>query len=202
MTKSPFILLEGAIHQEACNDIIASLNHSIPNYMNDEPIVTYKFNALEQLRLSSLIDDLLDYAEGYYGYETQMLSQFRFEWYPEGYKAKDISSDSNIRFNGEWIKSREVDFTIIVFLSSEVTSNIQHRDLQHVGGGLQFPTHKFTLHPTSGDVLMFPSNNHFLNAVSDVTIGNLNFIRITVTATQDYVYDKDKFPGNFKLWFK
>lgn len=201
MSKSPFILLEDAIHLKACNDIIASLNHSIPNYMNEKVALTIKFNKLEELRLQPLIDDLLDYAEPYYGFDTQSISTFMFEWYPEGYSHKPISSDSYTYFNGQWIKSREIDFTILIFLSNSVTSNLNDRDIQHVGGGLQFPTHGFTLHPKSGDVLMFPADNHFLNTVSDIDLGNMNMIRVLITAKNDYKYDRQKFPGTFKTWF-
>lgn len=201
MNKSPFILLENAIDPKACDDIITSLNHSIPNYMNDKVAMTLKFNKLEELRLQPLIDDLLDYAEPYYEFETQSLSTFLFEWYPEGYQAKPMSSDSYTYFNGKWIKSREIDFTILIFLSSTVTKTINDPNTEHVGGGLQFPTHGFTLHPKSGDLLMFPSDNHFLNMIDGVSLGNMNLIRILVTAKQDYKYDKRKFPGTYKTWF-
>jgi hypothetical protein len=201
MTKSPFIIVENAISKKACDEIITSLQHSEPNYMHDKVALTIKFNKLEELRLQSLLDDLLDYAEPYYGFETQKVAPFIFEWYPQGYESKYISSDSNTFFDGKWIKSRQVDFTILLFLSTESHDSISDRDMQHVGGGLQFPTHAFTLHPKAGDLLMFPSNKNFLNTVSSIKLGNMNLIRILVTAKEDYNYEKEKFPGTYKDWF-
>jgi hypothetical protein len=201
MIKSPFILVENVLSKEACNEIIASLNHSEPNYMHDKVALTIKFNKLEELRLQSMIDDLLDHAESYYGFETKKLAPFIFEWYPENHEAKPMSSDSNIYFEGKWVKSREVDFTILLFLSTEKMDVIQDREIEHVGGGLQFPTHGFTLHPKAGDLLMFPSDRHFLNTFGSVKLGNLNLIRILVTAKETYKHDRQKFSGTFKDWF-
>jgi hypothetical protein len=201
MIKSPFIIVENVLSKEACNEIIASLNHSEPNYMHDKVALTIKFNKLEELRLQTLIDDLLDHAESYYGFSTQKLAPFVFEWYPEAYEAKPISSDSNVYFEGKWVKSREVDFTILLFLSTERNDTIDDRDTEHFGGSLQFPTHGFTLHPKAGDLLMFPSDRHFLNTFSSVKIGNMNLIRILVTAKETYKYNRHQFPGTFNDWF-
>jgi hypothetical protein len=201
MTKSPFILIENVLTQKACSEIIASLNHSEPNYMYDKVALTIKFNKLEELRLQSLIDDVLDHAEAYYGFETLKTAPYIFEWYPETYQAKPISSDSNIYFEGKWAKSRDIDFTILIFLSTQKTDSIDNRIYEHVGGGLQFPTHGFTLHPKAGDLLMFPSNRYFLNTIGSVNLGNMNLIRILVTAKTTYKYDRHKFPGTFKDWF-
>src|ERR1700757_1357362 len=111
MIKSPFILLENVLSMKACNDIITSLQHSEPNYIDNKVVLTIKSNKLEELRLQPLVDDLLDYAESYYGFETMKIHPFIFEWYPESYEAKYISSDSNIFFDGKWVKSKQVDFT-------------------------------------------------------------------------------------------
>lgn len=200
-TKSPFILIENVLDRQACNQIITSLSYSMPNKINDNPAMTLAFNKLEEIRLQPLIDDLLDYSEPYYEFETKRLSSYHFEWYPEGYQAESIKTDAHLFEHGKWIKYKETDFTILLSLSDEIVEGSLENDRQHVGGSLQFPTHQFTLHLKVGDLLMMPSDRHFLYNISNVTLGNMFLCHIMVTSKIPYKYNRHAFNGTFKDWF-
>jgi hypothetical protein len=201
-SKSPFILWEDFIPQNQCEEILINLKHSIPNRNNKNvPIKTIKTNQLDEIRLMPKIDELLDHAEQYYGFKTLNVSPFDYEWRAEGYEAEQPRPDNGMFFNGKWIKSKDVDFTIIVFLSTSKDVSIKDTFLESFGGKLEFFNHKLTIAAKAGTVVMFPSNEHFLNTFSDVTLGNSNCARIQITATTPYDYKAENFPGDYRTWF-
>lgn len=201
-TKSPFILIEDFLAPEMCEEIVLSLKHTVPNRdAKNFPIKTLKFNALQELRIMSSIDDLLDEAEPYYGFETLNISQFAFEWYAEGCKALPPLSDNSIFLNGKWLKTKDIDFTIIIFLSSTNDSSIRDTVMESFGGKMEFINHDLTITPKVGTMIMFPANHYFLNTFTDVFLGNLNCVRVHVTSKVPYEYKPENFPGDRRSWF-
>lgn len=200
--KSPFILDENFLSPETCEEIILSMRHTVPNRDHrNNPIKTIKFNPIAELRLMPLIDDLLDKAEEYYDTTIVNTKEFAFEWYADGYNAITPTSDNSNFLGGKWIKMKDIDFTIIIFLSSSKGSDLYDTVTESFGGNLEFINHDLTLSPTAGTMLMFPANHYFLNTVSDVSLGNCNFVRIHVTSSTPYQYSPAKFPGDRRTWF-
>jgi hypothetical protein len=200
--KSPFILREDFISPEWCEEIILSLNNNVPNRdMRNKPIKTTKFNALAEMRLLPLIDDLLDEAEEYYDFTAVDTKQFMFEWYAEGYEHITPTSDNSNFLAGKWHKMKDIDFTIIIFLSSSKRSDLRDTDIESFGGELEFINHDLTINHKAGTMVMFPSNHYFLNTVSDVALGNSNMIRIHVTASTPFQYSPNDYPGDRRVWF-
>jgi len=201
--KSPFILREDFISPEWCEEIILSLKHNVPNRdIKKNPIKTMKFNALAELRLLPKVDDLLDEAEEYYGFTAVDTKQFVFEWYTEGYNAITPTSDNSNFFAGKWHKMKDIDFTIIIFLSSSKGSDLRDTFVESFGGELEFINHDLTIKPKAGTMVMFPSNHYFLNTVSSVSLGNSNMIRIHVTASTPFQYSPNDYQGDHRVWFK
>ena len=201
-SKSPFILIEEFIDPLECEDIILSLKHNIPNRdIKNIPIKTIKTNALAEIRLMPKIDDLLDQAEPYYGFETMNISPFSFEWMAENFEGDYPQADNAMYFNNKWIKSKDIDFTIIIFLTDSKTSSISDTLTECFGGKMEFFNHNLTITPKAGTMVMFPSNDHFLNNFTEVSLGNLNVIRIHVTAKVPFKYDPANFPGDYRTWF-
>jgi hypothetical protein len=202
VAKSPFILVENFITYEQCEEIILSMKHTLPNRdLKNVPIKTYKTNQLAEIRLMPAIDDFLDRAEPYYGFETFNISPFNFEWMTEGYKAEQPKPDNGTFFDGKWTKSKDIDFSILIFLSSVEESSITDTLMESFGGRLEFFNHNLTITPKAGTMVMFPSNEYFLNTFTDVMLGNLNCIRIYVTSKVPYVYNPENFPGDLRTWF-
>lgn len=200
--KSPFILVENFLTKNECEDLILSLQHSIPN--RDEKnyaIKTIKYNQLAEIRIMPKLDDFLDQTEPYYGFTTKDISPFNFEWYAETYKGGMLKADNALYINNKWVKSRDIDFTILIFLSDSKTTSITDTMFECFGGKLEFFNHKLTITPKAGTILMYPANDHFLNTFTEVGLGNLNCIRVEITASIPYVYNPKDFPGDYRTWF-
>jgi hypothetical protein len=201
-SKSPFILQEDFIPFEQCEDIVLSLKHTLPNRdMKNTPIRTIKTNQLAEIRLTEKLDALLDVAEQYYGFSTLNISPFKFEWLAEGYKSEPPRPDNASYFDGKWVKSKDFDFTVLIFLGSSKNSSIRDTLMESFGGKVEFLNHQLTIIPKAGTMLMFPSNDYFINTYTDVAMGNMNVIRIHITAQTPFVYDKNQYPGDYRTWF-
>jgi len=201
-SKSPFILVEDFLSLEQCEDIVLSMKHSIPDRNRENyPIKTFKTNALAEIRIMPEFDDFLDRAEPYYGFKTQAISPFMFEWYAEGFQGDSPKADNGIYTNGKWVKSGNVDFAVIIFLSTAKDTSISDTLMECFGGKLEFLNHNLTIKPKAGTMLMFPANSHFLNTFTEVGLGNLNCIRIHLAATTPYEYKMENFPGDYRTWF-
>lgn len=201
-SKSPFILVEDFLSLEQCEEIILSMKHSIPDRNNENyPIKTFKTNALAEIRIMPQFDDFLDGAEPYYGFKTRNISPFMFEWYAEGFQGDFPKSDDGIYSNGKWVKSNNVDFAVIIFLSTSKDTSISDTLMESFGGKLEFLNHNLTIKPKAGTMLMFPANSHFLNTFTEVGLGNLNCIRIHISSETPYVYKMENFPGDYRTWF-
>lgn len=201
-SRSPFILVEDFIPFNECEEIVLNLKHSIPNRdSKNNPVKTFKTNQLAELRLMERVDNFLDNAETYYGFQAVNLSPFNFEWMPEGYLGEPPKPDDGIFFNGKWTKSKDIDFTLLIFLSSTKDVSISDTLMESFGGKLEFFNHNLTITPKAGTILMFPSNEHFLNTFTEVSLGNLNCIRCYITAKEPYKYSPSDFPGDYRTWF-
>jgi hypothetical protein len=201
-SRSPFILIEDFISFNECEDIILNLKHTIPNRdAKNHPIKTLKTNQLAEIRLMDRIDTFLDKAEVYYNFITLNLSPFNFEWMTEGYLGEPPKPDNGMYFNGKWTKSRDIDFTIMIFLSSSKDTSITDTLMESFGGKLEFFNHNLTITPKAGTMLMFPANDNFLNTFTEISLGNLNCIRCHVTAKDPFIYKPTDFPGDYRTWF-
>lgn len=202
-SKSPFLLIEDFLTLQQCEDIVLSMNHTIPDRNRENyPIKTFKTNTLAEIRIISQLDDFLDKAEPHYGFKTQAISPFQFEWYAEGFQGDFPKADNGIYVNGKWLKSINVDFSIIIFLSTSKTTSITDTVMECFGGTLEFLNHNLTIKPKAGTMLMFPANSHFLNTFTEVGFGNLNCIRIHIASEVPYEYKPENFPGDYRTWFK
>jgi len=201
-SKSPFILIEDFIESSQCEDIVLSLKNTIPNRdIKNNPLRTIKSNQLAEIRLMPKVDEILDIAEPYYGFETLNISPFLFEWMAEGYKGESPKPDNAIQLNGKWLKSKDIDFTILIFLSTTKENNLTDSLLESFGGKVEFFNHGLTITPKAGTILMFPANEYFLNNYTEVALGNLNVVRVHITSKVPYKYSPDNFPGDYRTWF-
>ena len=201
-TKSPFILLEDALPADKCEEIILSTHTSTPNRdAKNNPTKTYKYNELAEVRLMPMIDNVLDGAEKHYGFETLKIHPFNFIWMAEGCKGDGFKMDNGHYYDGKWTQTKDIDFTILVFLSTVQKSSITDSLMESFGGNLEFYNHRLTFSPKAGTMLMYPAGANFLNTFTTVELGNLHYIKIPITAKVPYVFKNENFPGNMNTWF-
>ena len=207
VSKSPFFVIKELISPLQAEDVVTRLKHTIPNTdQKGDPAVTYKGNALSESRIIPIFYQVLPTIEGYYNFNTKTLTPFTFEWYPTGYSGQKAKCEGSKLINkrgktSSWHKISDYDFTVVVFLNDYSDSNMFDERFEVRGGKLEFPTHEFGFNPERGTAIVYPCCPNFINAVSPVQIGDLNIIRFHIIADEDYVYDMNNFPGNYKTWF-
>ena len=207
MSKSPFLVIKELVSPLQCEDMVARLKHTVPNTdQKGDPTVTLKGNRLSESRITGVFNQVLPSVENYFGFETKTLTPFTFEWYPTGYKGQKATCEGFQLFNkrgqsATWHQVKDYDFTVVVFLNDYSDERMFDERYEVRGGKLEFPTHEFGFNPERGTAIVYPCRPNFANAVSPVEIGDLNVARFHIIAKEEFDYDMDKFPGNYKTWF-
>lgn len=203
--KSPFYVKQEFISPFLAEQVVDTLmaDITIPDTdIEGVPVTTFVQNEqIEQLifeRIEPLIDDLEDYYEfEYQGTEDNIM----FEWRSE--RCKPVPQCENSSFlRKKWLRTKERDITGIVFLNDFNDKTPFESEYEVYGGKLEFPQHGFSFNPQKGTLILFPSGPHFINAFSEVLVGESLVARFHMVATKPYMYDVKKFPGDYRTWFK
>lgn len=205
--KSPFLVIKDLLSPLQCEDIVSRLKHTVPN--SDQlgnPTVTYKGNALSEIRITNVIKELMPEIEKYYAFIEKTLTPFIFEWYPAGFTGQVASCEGSVllRKKGEgkhWQKVKDYDFSVVIFLNDSNYGQDFDERFEVRGGKLDFPTHDFGFNANRGMALIYPCCSNFINAIGPVSVGNLNLIKFNIIAEEEYQYTPENFPGGYLEWF-
>ena len=205
--RVPFLINRDIISPLQCEDMVLRLRHTLPNTdQRGNPTVTFKSNALSEMRIHDSLDEVFDSFEAHYGVTVRTVTPMAFEWYPTGFAGQTATCEgSTVRKKRgsptEWRKVKDYDFTGIIFLNDfSADTNFDGR-FEVRGGKLDFPTHGFGFNPARGTVLIYPCCSNFVNAVSPVELGDSNIVRFHIVVEGEYVYNIDDYPGGYKEWF-
>lgn len=205
--KSPFLIVRNFLSPLKCEEVVEGLRNTLPNTdQRGNPTLTVKGSRLFESRMLPDFKDLLPDFENYYNVETKTTTPFAFEWYPTGYAGEKAKCDG-YQFLGkrgksaEWIRVKDYDFTVTIFLNDHSDSHNFDERFECRGGKLEFPTHDFGFNPTRGTMVIFPCRPQFINAVGGVQLGDMNMIRFHVITKDDYEYNPEEFKGGYKEWF-
>jgi hypothetical protein len=202
-TRSPFLVIENFISPLTCEDIVDRIGITFPETDADgRPCKSVTANRLTEIRLADYLDESREFTEEYYGVEIKGIHPLQFEFYPEGCKASPPTCENSILAGGAWRRSNNRDFVGILFLTDYQEKAPFDPSFEVRGGKLQFPTHDFGFNPKRGMLVIFPGNENFVYSTSAVEVGDLHQVKILMTASENYVYDKRSFPGNYEVWFK
>jgi hypothetical protein len=73
---------------------------------------------------------------------------------------------------------------------------------KHVyGGKLEFPVYNFGFQPQAGTMVVYPACERFISLTSPIQVGDLQFVRFHICGEGLWIYDPQKFPGDFRTWF-
>lgn len=201
-SKSPFIVIDKFLSPLECEAAVERSFFSFPNRDDkNQPIKSVTRNITTEELILDRMDDVLDFMEDYYGYEHGGILPIEVEHYPEGAKSEGTRCENSL-YNGKWLRVNDQDFTAILFLKDDNTSTNFDDYYEVYGARLQFPNYNFSFHPQRGQLIIFPSNQHFLNATIPPSIGDLYQLRMQFVGMKPYAFDPKMFPGNHTTWFK
>jgi hypothetical protein len=201
-SKPPFFVVEEFLSPKQCEYIVDMLGCISPDLNNkNNPVKMVKLDKdLEQIvfeRLQSIVPNI----ESYYDFKYKGTERMAFEWFPEGFKDPECVCENSSYLRKKWVRTRSRDLTGVLFLSNFRDSAPFDSEYEVYGGKLEFPQHNFSFHPSRGQLIIYPSGPHFINANSEVLIGDMHQIRFHITGAMPYLYNPEKFPGNYKSWF-
>jgi hypothetical protein len=200
-SKSPFFVVEGFLSPLLCEQILAHVDFSVPDFdVEDRPIKTMKTNELAETIIYQRLVDLFPTLEQYYGLEHKGTEEISFEWFPESSQG-GFECGNAAFLRGKWLRVRPRDLSAILFLSDYQDKLPFEDDYEVYGGKLEFPQHAFSFQPKRGTLIIFPSDPHFINITSQVFAGDMFQARLHFAAKQTYLYQPTQFPGNFTTWF-
>lgn len=199
--KSPFYVVENFISPMMCEDLIDVCDFNVPdqNKEGDEVLTTKTSDRAEAViysRLLQLVPDL----EQYYGLTYKGTERIQFEWFPPG-SSNEPHAENAVFVRGSWLRTRMRDLSAILFLTDYQETPPFDGEYEVFGAKLEFPQHKFGFNPRRGTLIVFPSEQHFINLTSTVFAGDAYQARIHMAATEPYIYNPTGFQGNYLSWF-
>lgn len=201
--RSPFLVIPDFVSPLTCEDIVDRLASTFPETdENGRPCKSVMANPLSEIRLADYLEEACDFVEEYYDVSIKGVHPLQFESYPEGCAASKLTCENSIFADGKWIRSNSKDFVGILFLSDYQEKAPFDPMFEVKGGKLQFPTHNFGFNPKRGMLVIFPGSEYFVHNTSAIQVGDLYQVKIYMTASENYVYSPDSFPGNYEVWFR
>ena len=201
--KSPFFVVQEFLSPLQCEDIVDMLEMYVPDVnTNDDPIKTIKHHNLSEKIIFERFEDHIDNIEQRYDIEYRGTEKMSFEWYPEGCDGEAPHCENSNYVRKKWLKTKDNDFTAVLFLSDYQTKVPFDSDYEVYGGKLEFPQHNFGFNPERGTLVIFPSGPHFLNNTTEILAGDLYQVRFHFASVKPFLYDPNNFPGDYREWLR
>lgn len=200
--KSPFLIFEEFISPAQCEEIIESLGFFSPDTDKEgNPIKSFKHHDDFEKLLFTRSKQIMPRIEEHFDFQYRGTEKMMFEWYPTGSK-EEVRCDNSRLLRKKWFRVYDRDFSCVLFLSDYQDKIPFDSDYEVYGGKLEFPHFGFGFNPQRGTLVIFPSSPHFINAISQITAGDLFQVRWFVVSQLPYLYNPEKFPGSFQTWFR
>ena len=203
VAKSPFLIFQEFISPKTCETIVDKLGFYSPDTdQQGHPIKMFRFHEESERiifdRLQAITPEIINYygADNYRGTE-----QIIFEYITPGTACEPICENSNY-IRKKWVQTKDRNISAVLFLSDHNEIVPFDSEYEVYGGKLEFPQHHFGFNPTRGTLIVYPSGPHFINATANIAAGELFQARIHIATQTPYLYQPDKFPGDYRSWFK
>lgn len=201
VAKSPFLVVRGFLSPKICEGIVDSLGLYNPD-LNPEgdPIKMIRSHQESEELIYDRFSEMIPKIEEYYQFNHRGTESVMFEFYAEGTVSEPQCENSNW-IKKKWVRTKDRDFSCILFLSSSQDQVPFDGDYEVYGGKLEFPQHQFGFNPERGTLIVFPSGPHFINAVAPIVAGDLFLARFHIASAMPYLYNPREFPGDYRSWF-
>ena len=202
MHKSPFKVYQTFISPLQCEDIVTRLNINYPDVDADGKVIPWVnlHHDSSEMFIFNKFKSITSEIEEYYAIKYFASKEMLFEWYPAGSEGEFICENSE-RLNNKWVRLKPHDLTCVLFLMDYHDKSNFDSDWECYGGKLEFPQHQFGFNPQRGSLIIYPSGPHFINKTAPILAGDLVQVRWHIAAQSPFLYDPNKFPGDYRTWF-
>ena len=202
-TKSPFLIKQEFISPLLCEDIVDMLDLTVPDVdIEGYPQKTIRMHNKAEEILFNRVEKIVEEVEEYYDIEYRGTEQMVFEWYSEQCKGYNPHCENATYAGSNWVRNKDRDLSGVLFLSDYQEEIPFDSEFEGYGGKLEFAQHHFGFNPQRGTLVIFPSDPHFINNTTEILIGDLYQVRFHIAAERPYLYDPQKFLGNYTVWLQ
>lgn len=200
--KSPFLIFQNFLDSVECDKLAKDVHvetildeeeKPTPSERHHESSESYIFN-----KLKPLVPQLEKHYElKYRGTEHMVFQQFP----PSGRLDDKPHCENSVYKRKRWIKVKDRDLTGVIWLKDYHDQPPFNPETQVYGGKLEFPVYNFGFQPQRGTLVIYPAGPHFISLTSPVMVGELQVVRIHIAAEGVWLYQSEKFPGDYRTWF-
>jgi len=199
--KSPFYVVQNFLSAKQCEIIVDNLGYYSPDTDKDGiPLKMMRNHEESEKKVYGKFKQIIPSLEKYYGFQHRGTEPMTFEFHSEGVKPEAVCDNSKW-VKKKWVKTKDRDFSVVLFLSDYQEKIPFDSDYEVYGGKLEFLQHKFGFLPERGTLIVYPSGPHFINAFAEIHIGDLFLSKFYLAASVPYLYQPIDFPGDFTNWF-
>lgn len=206
--KSPFLVKQYLVPAEKCAEIAKAVR--VQPLVDQEGNVeaTERFYPSIAEDLMAVFKPLIPEIEAYFkvsyrGTEPPVFQQFP----PTGKIAEPPHCENAVFKRKKWFRVKDRDLTAILWLKDYQDTPPFDLDRHVLGGKLEFPVYNFGLQPQAGTLVVYPANERFISATTQILVGELQCVRFHLACGSEsdphgfWMYDPDNFPGDFRTWF-
>jgi len=199
--KSPFYVVPEFISNKYCEIIVDNLGFYSPDVDDaDQPIKMTRHEPESETIIYDKFKHLIPLLETYYGFQHRGTESISFEFHTEGVVPIPLCDNSKY-INKKWVRTKDRDFSVVLLLS-DYQEQVPFDNYHEVyGGKMEFLQHNFGFNPARGTLIVYPSGPHFINAISEIFVGDLFFAKFHLAAASPFLYQPNDFPGNYLSWF-
>ena len=199
--KSPFLVYEDFISPKNCEEIVADLGFFQPDVNpDDEPQKMMRHHDIIEADLFDKIQVITPNIFNHFNSEYLGTEKMQFEFIAQGVVSQPYCDNAQY-LRKKWVKTKNRDFTGILFLSDHSDQAPFDDDYEVYGGKLEFMQHGFGFNPQRGTLIVFPAGPHFIYANARVIAGDLFQVKFHFAAKSPYLHQPVDFPGDYRTWF-
>ncbi len=200
VAKSPFYVVQDFISNKVCEMIVDDLGYYSPDVDPDgTPIKMARNHAPSEEIIYEKFTSLIPLLENYYDFQHRGTEGVNFEFIAPGVEPEAVCDNAQY-IHKKWVRTKDRDFSAVVFLSDYQDQVPFSSDYEVYGGKLEFLQHQFGFNPERGTLIVYPSGPHFINAVSKVITGDLFLAKFHIAGQAPFLYQPADFPGDYKSW--
>lgn len=199
--KSPFLVFQNFISPKQCEIMVNQLDFGSPDVdQYNKPLKTIRHHAPSERLIFSKLQPLMGKIFAHFNCQYKGTEPMIFEFLAQQYKDNPISDNSNFIKN-KWVKTKNRDFSGVLFLSDYNNSPPLDTDYEVYGGKREYPQHGFGFKPERGTLIIHPAGPHFIHVHTMIKAGDLFQVVIFFTSKNPYIHQPKNFPGTYKNWF-
>jgi len=202
--KSPFLVFQDLLDGPTCDRIAETVRVEPSKDDENRPLAMERYHVpSEEVVFDAFKQHIPTLAKHYEGFVYRGTEHLVFQQFPVNGKIAEKPHCENAVFKRKkWIKIKDRDLTGVLWLKDFQDVPPFNIKTQVLGGKLEFPAYNFGFQPQKGTLVVYPACPRFISLVSQIMVGELQQIRFHICGEGIWTYNPERYPGDFRDWFK